>query len=102
MIRAPGGLLALGRHGGCLTYPSGQAERGALNCELLDVCGNLDALGYDSVSACKTTAAAQEVSEDDCPSFDAGQMTECLDAYREAIDAAACDADLGNICLVCG
>ncbi len=88
--------------GGCLSYESGQRQRGELNCELLDVCGDLEALGYDGVGACKAAAASQEVSENDCPSFDAAAMQDCLDAYRTAIDAADCDADLTTICSVCG
>lgn len=95
-------LAALLLLGGCVSYADGQRERGALNCELLDACGGLDALGYDDVAACKETAAAQEVSEDDCPNYDADQMSACLAAYRDAIAAPTCDADLTTICQVCG
>ena len=95
-------LLALALLGGCLSYPDGQRERGALNCELLAVCGSLDTLGYDDVDTCKATAAAQEVSEDDCPSYDADQMSECLAAYRDAVATEDCSAELGSVCVVCG
>lgn len=87
---------------GCLTYSSGQVQRGELNCELLDVCGDLATLGYDGVAACKSAAAAQKVEDDDCPDFDPAAMNACLDAYRAAIDAAECDADLASACAVCG
>lgn len=98
MIRLLGLLLL----GGCLSYEDGQRQRGALNCELLDTCGELEDLGYDDVAACKETAAAQVVNEDDCPAFDPEQMSQCLTAYREAVSGAACGVDFSEICQVCG
>jgi hypothetical protein len=87
---------------GCSDYATGQRQRGELNCELLDVCGSLETLGYPGLAACKQAANEQEFSDDDCPDFDASAMAACLDAYEAAIDAADCAADLTEVCAVCG
>ena len=87
---------------GCLSYTDAQVQRGALNCEWLDACGNLDALGYDGVAACSDAAAAQPYSDDHCPEYAPNAMNACLDAYRDAIRVTDCDADFVEICQVCG
>jgi hypothetical protein len=92
-------LLALA---GCLSYESGQAQRGELNCRWLDTCGELDAVGYDGVDSCVDAAGAQPYDDDDCPTFDAAAMRACLDAYQDAIDAADCTATFAEVCQVCG
>ena len=86
----------------CTTWSQGQVERGELNCELLDTCGELDDLGYADLASCKEAAAAQPFDDADCPDYDAGAMAACLRAYQDAVDAAACDADLDAVCQTCG
>ena len=75
---------------GCLSYEDGQVERGALNCELLDACGELDGLGFESVDSCAESAAAQNYDDADCASYSQSQMKACLDAYEQAIEAVDC------------
>jgi hypothetical protein len=87
---------------GCVSYSEGQAQRGELNCEWLDACGELDSVGYDGVDSCKAAADAQPYSDDNCPDYDAGAMQACLKAYRDAIASEDCTADLAAACQVCG
>lgn len=87
---------------GCLSYEEGQAERGALNCELADVCGELATFGFADADECKTASAAQPYDAEDCEDYDAGSMAACLDAYDAAIKAKDCEADFTDACNVCG
>jgi hypothetical protein len=84
-------------------YSEGQVERGRLNCELQEVCGNLSLLGYDTLADCQAAAEAQDYDEEKlCPKYYPSQMRECLDAYETAIEEKDCDADLGRVCDTCG
>ena len=87
---------------GCLSYEDGQVQRGELNCELLDVCGELDGLGFDSVDACAESAASQNYDEDACANYSASQMKACIHAYEDAVVSEDCEADLVDVCQVCG
>ncbi len=87
---------------GCLGYADGQVRRGELHCEWLDTCGELDAVGFESVGACSAAATSQPYDDADCPDYDAGAMAACLDAYQEAIASEDCGAELTAACLVCG
>ncbi len=87
---------------GCLGYTEGQAQRGELHCAWLDTCGELDSVGFSDVAACADAAAAQPYDDADCPDYDGAAMAACLQSYEDAIDAASCDVDFAEACLVCG
>lgn len=83
-------------------FEEGQIERGQLNCQLQDICGNLDAMGYDAVGDCEAASAAQSYNEDAlCPEYRPDQMKKCLNAYEDAIEARDCAADFTRTCDVC-
>lgn len=86
----------------CIDYSSGQVSRGELNCEWLGTCGELGAVGFESVADCTAAATSQPYDDADCPDYDPGAMATCLDTYRDAIAAENCVADFSAACLVCG
>ena len=87
---------------GCLDYAQGMAQVGELNCRRAESCGDLQAFGYGTVTACIEDAQGQPYDDQDCPDFDAGQMRRCLAASRDAADTPDCDATPDDACHVCG
>jgi hypothetical protein len=92
------GLLA-----GCgPDYAESQVEVGRQNCRLMDTCGDLDVIGY-TLEECTAAAEAQDYDEDKtCPDYVPRQMQACLDAWEEAVTEDQCEADLSDVCRVCG
>lgn len=86
---------------GCLTWSEGQIERGRLNCERLEACDGLVALGYPDVAACTAAAEAQPYDDADCPGYTSAAMNLCLDAWRDAVAEPDCDTDLTMVCDIC-
>jgi hypothetical protein len=86
---------------GCLSYEDGQAQRGGLNCQLLEACGELDTYGFDDVDACTASAESQPYDAADCKDYDAGEMRRCIAAYEDAVAAKDCEADFTDVCAVC-
>jgi len=82
-------------------YSEGQIERGSLNCQILDICGQLEILHYESVDACVQDAEAQTYPASQCPNYVPARMRDCLSAYQDAIDAKDCETDLTVFCDVC-
>lgn len=83
-------------------YSEGQVQRGSLNCQWMDTCGQLALLNYDTVDACIAAAEAQEYDDKQCPNYSSKAMNTCLDAYEKAIEAKDCEADFNEVCTVCG
>ena len=86
---------------GCLSYVDGKMEQGHLNCQLLEACGELEKLGYDSVDACVEVSDAQPYERMTCDDYDAGAMQECLDGWSAAVDTKDCAPEVvacGEVC----
>ena len=88
---------------GCLKYDEGRAEEGELACRLREACDTLEAVGYDDVDACITSATGQEWRE--CPGYSEERLQESLDAWEAAVEEPDCSLseDPPDVCAqVCG
>lgn len=96
-------LLALPLLAACgPDYAESQVEVGRQNCRLMDACGGLESIGY-TLDECIAAAEAQDFDEEaQCPDYVPRQMQECLDAWADAVALDQCDADLSDVCRVCG
>lgn len=86
---------------GCLSFVDGKTEQGRLNCQLLEACGELEKLGYDSVDACFEVSDAQPYDRMSCEDYDAAAMQECLDGWAAAVEAKDCAPEVaacGEVC----
>ena len=86
---------------GCIEYEEGMAEQGALHCKLLDVCGELAAVGYENVDDCISDAESQSWIACERSAYDAEDMQACVDGWEAAVESKTCDANPAECASVC-